>query len=83
MLRVVSGAFYVTSALALSKMATLIRVPAIPEENRAVRAQLLPCSIRYRGPAPVRAFLRARPGPDGGERWGVATGPLGGLWGGY
>lgn len=49
-------------------MATLIRVPAIPEENRAVRAQLLPCSIRYSGPAPVRAFLRARPGPDG-ELW--------------
>ncbi|XP_077645750.1 ribonuclease H2 subunit C [Lonchura striata] len=32
------------------------------------RVRLLPCRVRHDGPAPVAAFLRARPGP-GGELW--------------
>ncbi|XP_041568027.2 ribonuclease H2 subunit C [Taeniopygia guttata] len=48
-------------------MATRVRVPpgAAPEP---LPVQLLPCRVQHDGPAPVAAFLRARPGP-GGELW--------------
>lgn len=48
-------------------MAVRVRVPpgAAPEP---LPVQLLPCRIQHDGPAPVAAFLRARPGP-GGELW--------------
>uniref|UniRef100_A0A674GE80 Uncharacterized protein n=1 Tax=Taeniopygia guttata TaxID=59729 RepID=A0A674GE80_TAEGU len=50
-----------------SVMATRVRVPpgAAPEP---LPVQLLPCRVQHDGPAPVAAFLRARPGP-GGELW--------------
>ncbi|XP_058678362.1 ribonuclease H2 subunit C [Ammospiza caudacuta] len=47
-------------------MAAPVRVrvpPGAPPEPLPV--QLLPCRIQHDGPAPVAAFLRARPGPDG------------------
>ncbi|XP_053857781.1 LOW QUALITY PROTEIN: ribonuclease H2 subunit C [Vidua macroura] len=48
-------------------MAVRVRFPpgAAPEP---LPAQLLPCRVQHDGPAPVAAFLRARPGP-GGELW--------------
>ncbi|XP_030825876.1 ribonuclease H2 subunit C isoform X2 [Camarhynchus parvulus] len=49
-------------------MAAPVRVrvpPGAPPEPLPV--QLLPCRIQHDGPAPVAAFLRARPGPDGGR----------------
>lgn len=58
----------VTSGLALNKMAAPIRVRQNPEVPGSVRVQLLPCSVRFDGAAPVKAFMRERNGPDG-ELW--------------
>ncbi|KAM9510722.1 ribonuclease H2 subunit C [Guaruba guarouba] len=46
------------------------RGPAAP-----LQAQLLPCGLRYHGPAPVAAFLRVQRG-TGGELWASFRGRL-------
>ncbi|XP_062481257.1 ribonuclease H2 subunit C [Pezoporus occidentalis] len=58
----------VTSATGGVAMATAVRLRPSSGAAAPLQAQLLPCELRYRGPAPVAAFLRVRSG-DGGELW--------------